>query len=100
MCDSGSWEEGLRGAGWGPEHCMNVLSRWRKGLSANAEVALPPAGSAPLPVPGVERAPRRWRRLTPRRVALGGIKAVLKLSATMVIVVLEIGRASGRERGR
>ena len=49
---------------------------------------MPPAGSAPLPVPGVEPAPRRWRRLTPRRVALGGIKAVLKLSATMVIVVL------------
>jgi penicillin-binding protein 1A len=65
---------------------MNVLSRWRKGFPANAEVALPPAG-APLPVPGVERAPRFWRRLTPKRLALGSIKAVLKLSLTVVIVV-------------
>src|SRR5437764_5175147 len=88
MCDPGEWEVGPRRAGWGPEHSMNVLSRWRKGLSAtNAEVALPSAAPA-LPVPGLDRAPRWWRRLTPKRLVLGGIRAVLKLTLTTIIVVV------------
>jgi len=57
-------------------------------LSAtNAEVALPSAAPA-LPVPGLDRAPRRWRRLTPKRLVLGGIRAVLKLTLTTIIVVV------------
>jgi penicillin-binding protein 1A len=52
---------------------MNVLSRGRKGLSANAELALPPIG---------------WRRLTPKRAVLGALRAVLKLSVTTVVVVV------------
>ena len=49
---------------------------------------MPAAGSAPVSVPGIERAPRRWRRLTPKRVALGSIKTVFKLGLTTVIVVV------------
>src|ERR1043165_252248 len=68
---------------------MSVLSRWRKGLSAtNAGIALPPSGETALPVPGLERAPRRWRRLTPRRIVVGTVKSVLKLSSAVIIVVL------------
>src|SRR5258708_7454302 len=67
---------------------MSLLSRWRKGFSANAEVALPPAGPAPLPVPGVHRFPRRSRRLSPKRVGLGSACSVLKLGAAVIIVVV------------
>src|SRR5919205_4194867 len=68
---------------------MSVLSRWRKGLSAtNAGIALPPSGETALPAPGLERAPRRWRRLTPRRIVLGTVKSVLKLSSAVIIVLL------------
>jgi penicillin-binding protein 1A len=74
---------------------MNVLSRWRKGLSAtNAGIALPPPGPTALPVPGIERAPRRWRRLTPRRVVVGTIKSVFKLGTAVVVVVL-VGLVAG-----
>jgi len=53
---------------------MSVLSRWRKGLSAtSAGVALPAA--------------RRSRRIpSPKRIALGGARIVLKLGATTVVV--------------
>src|SRR5690348_7255831 len=74
---------------------MSVLSRWRKGLSAtNAGIALPPSGETALPVPGLERAPRRWRRLTPRRIAVGSVKSVLKLTSAVIIVAL-IGVVAG-----
>src|SRR5439155_7955830 len=68
---------------------MSVLFRWRKGISAtSADLDLPAAGSAPVSVPGVERGPRGWRRLTPKRVAVGSVKTVFKLGFTMVIVVV------------
>src|SRR5436305_12395120 len=58
---------------------MSVLSRWRKGLSAtNAGVALPAA---------------RRRTLSPKRIALGGVRTVFKLGVTMVIVVV-VGAAA------
>src|SRR5438309_3803405 len=90
ICDSEQWRRDAR-AGWGqPGPCneMSLLSRWRKGLSANADVALPPAGSAPLPVPGIDRMPRRGRRLSPQRVVLGGIRTVLRLGTAVIIVVV------------
>src|SRR5918999_1812677 len=68
---------------------MSVLSRWRKWLSAtNAGIALPPSGETPLPVPGLERAPRGRRRLTPRRIVVGAVKSVLKLGTTVVVLVV------------
>src|SRR6266508_3677156 len=76
---------------------MSILSRWRKGISAtNAGIALPPSGETalPVPVPGIERAPRRWRRLTPRRVIVGTGKSVFKLGTAVVIVVL-VGLVAG-----
>src|SRR5258706_7985677 len=76
------------GASRDPGTKMNVLSRWRKGLSANADLALPPAGAAPLPVPGIDRMPRRWRRLSPKRVVLGGVRSVFRLGVAVVIVVV------------
>jgi penicillin-binding protein 1A len=58
-------------------------------LSAtNAGIALPPSGETALPVPGLERAPRGWRRLTPRRIVVGAVKSVLKLGTTVVILVV------------
>src|SRR5581483_6628777 len=76
----------------GPGDSMSVLSRGRKGLSAtNAELALPPTGPAGAAgAAGVAPIADRlgWRRPTPRRVALGGLRAVLKLSATTVVVVV------------
>src|SRR6266852_3914476 len=90
MCDSEHWRRAAR-AGWGqpgPWNSMNVLSRWRKGFSANTDLALPQAGAAPLPVPGVDRIPRRWRRLTPKRVALGAVRGVFRLGTAAIIVVV------------
>ncbi|HEY3240027.1 MAG TPA: transglycosylase domain-containing protein [Acidimicrobiia bacterium] len=49
---------------------------------------MPPSGETALPVPGLERAPRRWRRLTPRRIVVGAVRSVFKLGTTVVIVVL------------
>jgi len=64
-------------------------------LSAtNAGIALPPSGSTALPAPGVERAPRRWRRLTPRRVVVGAVKSVFRLGTAVIVVVL-IGLVAG-----
>src|SRR3712207_8839815 len=78
---------------WSSECALPIFSRWRKGLSAtNAGIALPPSGETALPVPGLERTPRRWRRLTPRRVIVGTVKSVFTLGTA------EIGRASCRER--
>jgi penicillin-binding protein 1A len=76
---------------------MSVLSRWRKGLSAtNAGIALPPSGETalPVPVPGFERAPRRWRRLTPRRVVVGTVKSIFKLGSAVMVVVI-VGMVAG-----
>jgi hypothetical protein len=42
----------------------------------------------------VEQAPRRWRRLTPRRVVVGTIKSVFKLSTAVVVMVL-VGLVAG-----
>ena len=56
--------------------------------ATNAGIALPPSGETALPVPGLERAPRRWRRLTPRRIVVGTVKSVLKLTSAVIIVVL------------
>src|SRR5438874_9160231 len=64
---------------------MSVLSRWRKGLAAEAGLALPPAGSTPLPALPVVR---RWKRLTPKRVVVGTVRTVLKLGTAVVIVVV------------
>jgi penicillin-binding protein 1A len=47
-----------------------------------------------VPVPGIERAPRRWRRLTPRRIVVGTIKSVFKLGTAVVVVVL-VGLVAG-----
>lgn len=62
--------------------------------ATNAGIALPPSGTTALPVPGIERAPRRWRRLTPRRVVVGTIKSVFKLGTAVVVVVL-VGLVAG-----
>jgi penicillin-binding protein 1A len=64
-------------------------------LSAtNAGIALPPSGETALPAPGLDRAPRRWRRLTPRRIVVGAVRSVLKLGTTVVIVVV-VGLVAG-----
>ena len=47
-------------------------------MSANADLALPPAGSAPVPVPGLD----------PQRIVLGGIRTVLRLGLAVIIVVV------------
>ena len=62
--------------------------------ATNAGIALPPSGSTALPAPGIERAPRRWRRLTPRRVVVGTIKSVFRLGTAVVVVVL-VGLVTG-----
>ena len=62
--------------------------------ATNAGIALPPSGETALPVPGFERAPRRWRRLTPRRVLVGTVKSVFKLGTAVVVVVL-VGLVAG-----
>jgi penicillin-binding protein 1A len=64
---------------------MNVLSRWRKGFSATAEIALPPVAPAPLPSLPL---PRRWRRLSPKRIALGAARVVLRFGTTVIVVVV------------
>ena len=74
---------------------MNVLSRWRKDLSATADLALPPDGSTVLPVPGIGPAPRRGRRLTPARIALSSGKMVLRLGGTVVVLVAVAVVAAG-----
>ena len=56
--------------------------------ATNAGIALPPAGETALPVPGLEGTPRRWRRLTPRRVVVGTGRSVLKLGTAVVVFVL------------
>ena len=56
--------------------------------ATNAGIALPPSGETALPVPGIERAPRRWRRLTPRRIVVGAVKSVFKLGTAVIIVVV------------
>jgi penicillin-binding protein 1A len=67
---------------------MSVLSRWRKGFPANAEIVLPSDGSTALPVPGIGPTPRWWRRLTPKRVAVGGIRVIFKFGATVIVLVV------------
>src|SRR5688572_14345735 len=78
-----------------PRRGMSVLSRWRKGLSATADLAMPSDGSRVLPVPGIGPARRRWRRLTPKRILLGGCRAVLKLGATFVVLLVVTLVAAG-----
>ena len=56
--------------------------------ATNAGIALPPSGETALPVPGLEQAPRRGRRLTPRRVVVGAARSVLKLGTAVVMVVV------------
>ena len=56
--------------------------------ATNAGIALPPSGDSALPVPGLEQAPRRWRRLTPRRVAVGAARSVFRLGVTAVVLVV------------
>ena len=56
--------------------------------ATTAGIALPPSGETALPVPGLEQAPRRWRRLTPRRIVVGAVKSVLKLGTAVIVVVV------------
>src|SRR4051794_15953867 len=64
---------------------MSVLSRWRKGWPANADLAMPAAGPAPLPA---LPAARPWRRLPPRRGGGGAARGGLKPGAAVVVVVV------------
>ena len=58
--------------------------------ATNAGIALPPSGETALPAPGLEQVPvpGRWRRLTPRRIVVGALRSVLKLSTTVIILVV------------
>jgi penicillin-binding protein 1A len=62
---------------------------------ATADLALPPDGSTVLPVPGIGPAPRRWRRLTPKRVVLGSGKIVFRLGGTVLVLVVVAVVAAG-----
>ncbi|MDQ1497351.1 MAG: penicillin-binding protein, partial [Actinomycetota bacterium] len=54
-------------------------------MPANADLALPSAGSAPVPALPLAR---RWRRLTPKRVVVAAVKGVLGLGTAVIVVVL------------
>ena len=64
--------------------------------ATNAGIALPPSGETALPAPGLEQVPvpGGWRRLTPRRVVVGTLRSIFKLS-TAVVVVVVVGLVAG-----
>ncbi len=56
---------------------------------------MPSDGSTVLPVPGIGSAPPRSRRLTPKRIVLGGGRMILKLGVTFVVLIVMTVVAAG-----